>query len=148
MAQSMRYTPQVHPTLGPEEDLERLLHTLHERGALRVANAVADRFPEALDVFMRQLDTPKGRRATALLAVLGQVLGDLDARTVQRFVDAVRTGLEQAGERVGGDPPTIFALLGRSNDEDVRRGLWAALTFLGALGGALDAGDGGDGASA
>lgn len=138
MAQAMHYTPKVQTTMDAHDDLERTLESLHERGALRLANALADKFPEAMTILMRQLDTPKGRRASASLAVLTQALGDLDADTLQRFIVAMRSGLEEAGERIKGEPPSVFNLLGRSNDEDVRRGLWAALAFLGAMGRALD----------
>jgi len=142
MAQPLSYTPTAHPVATADEDWQRLLQRLHERGLLRLASALAHRLPEVATLLLRQLDTEPGRRSAATLSVMAEALGDLDPEVVARLLDAVKLGAAEAGERTRGEPPGMFALLGRSNDEDVRRGLWAALVFLGAVGRTLGAGEG------
>lgn len=142
MAQPISYTPTARTHRNAQEEWERLLEHLHERGLLRLGSALAHRLPQVSTIVLRQLDTEAGRRSAATLSVMAEALAGLDPDVVARLLDAVERGAAEAGERVRGEPPGMFALLGRSNDEDVRRGLWAALVFLGAMGRTLGAGEG------
>lgn len=145
MGEPLRWEARAEREGRAREELEGLLETLREAGVLRLLNALAARGPEALELLVERLDAPAGRNGLGNLAVLARALGELEPAALDRFLEASRRGLAEAGERVRADPPGALALLGRSNDEDVRRGLWAVLSFLGALGRALRE-DGGDGA--
>ena len=148
MAQQLDYTPPSYPpgqdAFTAQDDLNRLVETLHEAGALRAAHDFAARFQDVLGVFLPMLDTEEGRNAITNLLGLGKLLGRLDADGVKRFTEALAEALDDTGARLeqkrGEDPPGFIALTKRLHEEEVRRGLDAVVTLLGSLGARLGEG--------
>jgi len=143
MAQPIDFAPSVQAAPGAfsaEEDLARLVETLHASGTLRVLNGLFGRFDAVSAIALSGLDTPEGRRGVANVLLLGKLLGGIDSDALDRFVTALNRGLAAAGKRLDADtPPGTVATLGRLRDRDVRRGLDAVLTLLGTLGAELHA---------
>ena len=122
-----------------EDDLARLLETLHASGTLRVLNGLFAEFQGVMAVVLRGLNSNEGRTGLANLLVLAKLLGKIDADGLDRFVAALDRALEAAGERLDekDDAPGTLSTLAKLRQPEVRRGLDAALTLLGTLGSQL-----------
>ncbi len=131
--------PPGQQAFSAHDDLVRLLQTLHESGTLRVANGLLSQFQDVAAVALKGLNTDEGRNGVANLLVLAKLLGTIEADGLDRFVVALDRALDAAGERLDdtADPPGTLSLLGKLRTPEVRRGLDAALTLLGTLGGQL-----------
>lgn len=140
MAQPLAYAPPPAPpgqdAFTAEDDLRRLLDTLHESGTLRVLNGLLAQFQDVMAVVLAGLNTDEGRAGLANLLTLAKLLGKIDADGLGRFVAALDRALEAAGERIDekDDAPGTISTLAKLRDPDVRRGLDATLTLVGALG--------------
>ena len=134
MAKPLTYTPLPVPQDTAQDDLERLLQTLHERGALRLLNGLVGQYDGVLSVALGQLESKKGENALGTLSVLLKALTETDAEAAQAFLTGTQKGLAAAHESLRADPPSRLALLGKLNDREVRRGLYAVLSLLGGLG--------------
>lgn len=123
------------------DDLARLVETLHTSGTLRTLNGLLAQVSDVSAVVLKGLNTDAGRNGLANGMVLAKLLGHLNADGLDRFAAALERALEAAGERVAGDPdddpPGTFTVLKKLREPEVRRGLDAALTFLGILGAQL-----------
>lgn len=145
MASPLEYTyPPGTPgqqTFTAEDDLARLLETLHTSGTLRALNGVLARFEDVTEVVLDGLDTDGGRNGLSNLLILAKLLGRIEADGMDRFVVALDRALEAAGHRITEeeDAPGVFGTLKKLRDPSVLRGLDAVLTFLGALGTQLHA---------
>lgn len=119
-----------------EDDLARLLETLHTSGTLRTLNGLLAQVQDVMAVVLAGLNTDEGRAGLANLLTLVKLLGKLDADGVDRFVVALDRALGAAGERLDetADSPGTLTLLRKLRQPEVRRGLDAALTLVGALG--------------
>lgn len=124
-----------------EDDLARLLQTLHTSGVLRAANGLVAQFEGVANVAIGGLATTEGHNALSNVLLVGKALGAIDADGTARLVDALTEALPVAGQRLetSADPPGTVALLRKMREPDVRRGLDAALTLLGAVGARLSA---------
>ena len=134
MAKPLTYTPLPVPQDTAQDDLERLLQTLHERGALRLLNGLVGQYDGILSVALGQLESQKGENALGTLTVLLKALTETDADAAQAFLTGTQKGLAAAQTSLQRDPPSRLALLGKLNDREVRRGLYAVLSLLGGLG--------------
>ena len=140
MAQPIDFAPPPAPpgqdAFTAEDDLTRLLQTLHESGSLRILTGLIGRAEGVSAVLLEQLDTPEGHNLLSNLLILGKLLANVDADGLDRFVTALTDGLRAAGERLDDedDPPGFIGLTKRLHDEDVRRGLNATIALLGTLG--------------
>ncbi len=140
MAQPLAYEPPSHPpgqeAFTAEDDLRRLLDTLHESGTLRTLNGLLAQFQDVMAVVLAGLNTAEGRRGLANLFSLVTLLGRIDADGLDRFVHALDRALGEAGERLDetDDAPGSLSVLKKLRDPDVRRGLDATLTLVGTLG--------------
>lgn len=140
MAQPLAYEPPPAPpgqdAFTAEDDLRRLLETLHQSGTLRAANGLLAEFQEVMAVVLAGLNSDEGRTGLANLLTLTKLLGRIDADGLDRFVAALERGLDDAGERIdqADDAPGTLSTLAKLRDPDVRRGLDAALTLVGTLG--------------
>ena len=123
----------------PEDDVARLVRTLHESGMLRLANGLIAQFAEVNAVVLKHLDTEEGKNGLSNLLVLLRGLGDIDANGTDRFVKALTEGLAAAGRRLErqDDPPNMLKLAAKLREPEVRRGLDAVLTLVGTVGEAL-----------
>ena len=145
MAQPLRYTyppgPPGETTFTAQDDLARLLETLHTSGTLRAANGLVAQFQDVASIILTGLDSPEGRNGLANVLILAKLLGHLDADGLDRLISAVSEGVEAAGERLTStdDAPSTVAVLAKLRQPNVRRGLDAALTLLGAVGAQLAA---------
>jgi uncharacterized protein YjgD (DUF1641 family) len=143
MAQPLDYTPPPHPNgeaaFTADDDLARLVETLHASGTLRLLNGLFARLEDVAAVVLKGLDTDAGRRGLANLLLLSKLLGRLDPDGLDRFIAALDRGLEAAARRLDteADPPGPLRTLGRLRDPDIRRGLDAVLALLGTLGAEL-----------
>lgn len=120
----------------PEDDVARLVRTLHESGTLRVANGLIAQFAEVSSVLLEQLDTEEGRNGLSNVLILLRGLGHIDSDGTDRFIKALTEGLDAAGERLKkqDDPPNMLKLAAKLREPEVRRGLDAVLTLVGTLG--------------
>ncbi|PAP75464.1 DUF1641 domain-containing protein [Rubrivirga marina] len=140
MAQPLAYAPPPAPpgqdAFTAEDDLRRLLDTLHESGTLRVLNGLLAQFQDVMAVVLKGLNTDEGRAGLANLLTLAKLLGRIDADGLDRFVAALDRALEAAGGRIDekDDAPGSLSVLAKLRDPDVRRGLDATLTLVGTLG--------------
>ena len=134
MAKPLTYTPLPVPQDTAQDDLERLLQTLHERGALRLLNGLVGQYDGVLSVMLGQLESQKGENALGTLTVLLKALTETDADAAQAFLTGTHKGLAAAQESLQHDPPSQLALLGKLGDHEVRRGLYAVLSLLEGLG--------------
>ena len=143
MAQPLDYAPPTAPpgeqAFTAQDDLNRLLETLHTSGTLRVLNGLVARFQDVMAVVLDGLNTDEGRNGLANLLVLAKLLGTIDADGLDRFVAALDRALAEAGERLddADDAPGSLTVLKKLRQPEVRRGLDAALTLLGTLGSQL-----------
>ncbi|MGI9174680.1 MAG: DUF1641 domain-containing protein [Rhodothermales bacterium] len=119
-----------------EDDLARLLQTLHTSGTLRVLNGLLAQFQDVMAVVLKGLNSDEGRAGLANLLTLTKLLGRIDADGLDRFVTGLERALEDTGERLADqdDAPGSLAVLKKLRDPDVRRGLDATLTLVGTLG--------------
>ena len=140
MAQPLAYEPPPAPpgqdAFTAEDDLARLLETLHQSGTLRALNGLLAEFQSVMAVVLAGLNTDDARTGLANLLTLTKLLGRIDADGLDRFVAALERGLDAAGERIDAkdDAPGSLSVLKKLRDPDVRRGLDAALTLVGTLG--------------
>lgn len=145
MAQQLDYTyppgPPGETAFTAQDDLARLLETLHTSGTLRAANGLVAQFQDVASIVLNGLDSPEGRSGLANVLILAKLLGHLDANGLDRLIGAVSDGMEAAGERLAStdDAPSTVSVLAKLRQPDVRRGLDAALTLLGTVGAQLAA---------
>ncbi len=120
----------------PEDDVARLVRTLHESGTLRALHGLVAQFAEVNAVLLDRLNTEEGKNGLANLLILLRGLGHLDADGTDRFVKALTDGLDAAGDRLKNDddPPNLIQLAAKLRSPEVRRGLDATLTLIGTLG--------------
>lgn len=137
------YPPGVpgQQTFTAQDDVARLVETLHASGTLRVLNGLLAQFQDVMAVVLDGLDTDAGRNGLSNLLILIKLLGHIEADGMDRFAAALNRGLEAAGQRVveQDEAPGTFKTLKQLNDPDVLRGLDALLTFLGTFGAQLHA---------
>ena len=134
MAKPLTYDPPPIPQDTAQDDLERLLQTLHERGVLRLLNGLVGQSDDVLGVALAQLDSKGGKNALVTFSLLIKVLIETDPETAQSLLTGTQKGLVAAQASLHGEPPSRLALLGKLNDREVRRGLYAVLSLLGGLG--------------
>ena len=128
--------PPGQDTFTAEDDLARLVETLHASGTLRVLNGLLAQFQDVTAVALKGLNSDGGRAGLANALTLGKLLGRLDADGLDRFVVALDRGLAAAGRRLDrkAKSPGAFSLLRRLRQPEVRRGLDALLTLVAVLG--------------
>ena len=136
MAKPLSYRPTPVATDTAGDELQRLLEVLHERGVLRLLTNLSAQSHDVAEIVLSQLDTPSGRSAAANLTVVVKALGNLDPAALDTLLTGVDKGVQAAVRTLDEreTPKNAFALLGKLNDPDVRRGLNALLTLLQTLG--------------
>lgn len=139
MAKPLTYSPMPYPQDTAQDDLKRLLETLHEGGVLRLLNGLIGQKDGVLKVALDQFDSEGGRNALATLTVLVKALTETNPDEAQDVWDGMKRGLTEAQATLRHEPPSLLTLLGKLGDPDVRRGLAAALSLLGGLGAYLHA---------
>ena len=134
MAKPLTYTPIPVPQDTAQDDLERLLQTLHERGALRLLNGLVGQYDGVLSVALGQLESKKGENALGTLTVLLKALTETDSDAAQAFLTGTQKGLAAAQTSLQSDPPSRLALLGQLNDREVRPRSLRRAQFAGRVG--------------
>lgn len=140
MAAPLPFEPVASTAPTPQDDLDRLLEALHHSGTLRVLAGLFGQCGAVSEVAIEQVDAPGGRRALGTLTVLARTLTEVDPDGLAALLEATVDGAGAAAETARDEPPSLVGLMGRLRDDDVRRGLNAMLTFLGALGRSLEKG--------
>ena len=136
MAKPLRYKPEPVPTDTAQDELQRLLETLYERGVLRLLTNLTAQSHDVAEVALNQINTPEGRDALANLTVVFKALGKLDPEALDKLLTGIDKGLQAAVKTLEDRdaPKGTFALIGKLNDPDVRRGFNALLTLVQTLG--------------
>ena len=135
MAKPLVYVPQPVPVDTAQDEVQRLVETLHEHGVLRlVTNLVAESHGVA-KVALDQLETPKGKNLVDNLAVLVNTLTQIEDGALDKLLTGVSKGVNAAAHSLDDKKaPGTFGLVRELNDPDVRRGLNAVLTLLATVG--------------
>ena len=128
------YKPSPPPLDTAQDNLNRLVETLHEEGILRILNSVIAQKNGVLEVALAQLDSQGGRNMVDNVMVLIKALTLADPDAAQAFLTGTQKGLAKAQESLKDDPPGAFSLVGKLSSPDVRRGLHAVLSLLEGLG--------------
>ena len=129
-----KYEPSPPPVDTAQDDLDRLVQTLHEEGILRILNSAVSQKNGVLEVALDQLDSQGGRNLVDNVMVLVEALTVTDPDAAQALLTGTQKGLAKAQESLKDDPPGAFSLVGKLSSPDVRRGLHAALSLLEGLG--------------
>lgn len=95
MAEPLKYTP-TPPKIGPDahQELERLLQTAHEHGALRLANDLIAANREWTQVVVDGLNKEGSRRAVQNLAMLPMLLSRIEPNQFYKVLSAAKDALE------------------------------------------------------
>lgn len=133
MAEPLKYTPRP-PKIGPDahEELEQLLQSAHEHGALRFANDLIAANSEWMQVIVDGLNKQGSRAAVQNLAMLAMVLSTIDPRQLCKVLLASRGAFERMAahahysEGDEGDSPGVTGAYRMLHDE----ALWHALVPL------------------
>lgn len=136
MAKPLTYRPTPVSTDTAQDELNRLLETFHERGVLRLLTNLSAQSHDVAEVALKQLDTPGGKKLIDNLVILLKTLSELDSGALSSLLLGVDKGVKAAVETLEerDKPKNAFALLGKLNDPDTRRGLNALLTLVQTLG--------------
>ncbi|RUR29056.1 DUF1641 domain-containing protein [Vreelandella nanhaiensis] len=87
------------PKIGPDaqEELDRLVQTLHEHGVLRFANDVVASNHELLRILVGGLNKPGTLNAIQNLSVIAMTLSTLPPERFYQVMFALKEGIEQVG---------------------------------------------------
>ncbi|RUR56323.1 DUF1641 domain-containing protein [Vreelandella populi] len=87
------------PKIGPDaqEELDRLVQTLHEHGMLRFANDVVASNHELLRILVGGLNKPGTLNAIQNLSVIAMTLSTLPPERFNQVMFALKEGIEQVG---------------------------------------------------
>ncbi len=120
------------PKIGPDaqDELERLLQTLHEHGVLRLANDVVGANTSIASVVVDGLGKASTLNAIQNLAILGMMLSEVPPERFYRVTFAVKEALDRIGQhrpvQEGGDAPGVSGAYRMLNDDE----LWRAVAPL------------------
>ncbi len=117
------YTPTpVRITPDADEELQRLLQTLHEKGVLRLANDAVAAGTPITRILMGGLDSQGARNAVQNLAALMIVLGRLEPATFYKGLTAVENAIRQLGAapvKKDEEAPGLKGVYRMLNDKDL-----------------------------
>ncbi|KTT65674.1 hypothetical protein NS383_09300 [Pseudomonas oryzihabitans] len=120
------------PKLGPDaqEELERLLQTLHEHGMLRFANDLVAANTQVAKVLVDGLNKPGSLNVVQNLSVLAMALSTIPPGQFYSLAfslrDALKAVTETRRESAAQEAPGVTGAFRLLQDED----LWRALTPL------------------
>lgn len=134
MAQHLHYEPEANPTVTAHEELEALIETLHASGTLRVLNGFFGRIADVSEVAMEEITKPTGQNTLANASLLLMAFAKIDPDDLQALLQGVERGMKTAREVLREKPPNTLRLLAALHDPNTRRGLYAALSLLHAVG--------------
>lgn len=137
MAKAIPYTPTPVDTDTAQDALDTLVTILHERGVLRLITNFVDKNHDITAIALTELTKPGGKQLTDNLMLALSSLASTDTKELESVLAAFSQGLGAAQESLQQEPPSVFGLLAKLNEPDVRRGLFAALTLLEGLGAGL-----------
>ena len=133
MSRPIKFTPRAQVEDTPQEELQRLLRTLHETGTLRLLNAVVGRFSDVAEVVADGLETQPGRHMSSNFSAIVASFSVFSPDQLHRVLLGAAEGLKRAqGE--AGRPPSLFQLLRRFRHDDTRAGLNVIVSILSGIG--------------
>lgn len=99
MAERISHDVTPPPKIGPDaqEELDRLVQTLHEHGMLRFANDVVASNHELLRILVEGLNKPGSLNAIQNLSVIAMTLSALPPERFYQVMFALKEGIEQVG---------------------------------------------------
>lgn len=99
MAERIAHDVTPPPKIGPDaqEELDRLVQTLHEHGLLRFANDVVASNHELLRILVDGLNKPGSLNAIQNLSVIAMTLSTLPPDRFYQVMSALKEGIEQVG---------------------------------------------------
>lgn len=127
MAKSIPYeVPRRDHRETAEDELNRLLQSLHEQGVLRLINDLVVAYPQVSEILMRGLNQEESRNAVQNLCLLGTALGRIPPERFDRLLEAVSVGVarsESALEKGESQSPGLFGAFRLLQDG----ALWSAI---------------------
>ena len=129
MAERIDYDVKPTPT-GPDanEELQRLIQSLHEKGVLRFANNVVQAQEPLAKVLVEGLGKQATLNAIQNVSILAMALSQIPPEQFYKIVfgmkDAVQALNTQAAKRDEGDAPGVTGAYRMLKDDE----LWAALS--------------------
>ena len=108
MAERIAHDVTPPPKIGPDaqEELDRLVQTLHEHGMLRFANDVVASNHELLRILVDGLNKPGSLNAIQNLSVIAMTLSALPPERFYQVMFALKEGIEQVGNHRHGEAET------------------------------------------
>lgn len=99
MAERISHDVTPPPKIGPDaqEELDRLVQTLHEHGMLRFANDVVASNHELLRTLVDGLNKPGSLNAIQNVSVIAMTLSALPPERFYQVMFALKEGIEQVG---------------------------------------------------
>jgi len=110
-----------------------LIQELHDCGALELLRGLAATHDKILDEIVDAAKQPESVRGIRNLLVLVKTFGAIDPDVLDSFAAAVPEALSAAAAQPA-EPPRLWAILKRFQNEDLRRGLVAVNSLLESLG--------------
>ncbi|MDR6936486.1 DUF1641 domain-containing protein [Luteibacter sp. 3190] len=140
MAEPIDYAPRparTEPTA--HDEWERLLHTLHEHGVLRLANDLVARNQDIARIVLRGFEAESTRNALQNVAAVAMVLSRVPPGAVYKFADALREAATawEPGAGEAGAAPGIRGVYRLLNDDDAWRTLTPLVRAIGRFGRAM-----------
>lgn len=131
MGEPLAFTPRkAKIETSSEEELHKLLDTLHRHGLLQLVRELLDGAQGGLEELLGKIDQPSTRSALESLATLVVAFGRID----NGIFRSLANGVTQANARHEEPPPSLGGIVRKMRSPEVRRGIAIALELLGALG--------------
>jgi len=142
MAEALKY--QVPPREAGDparEELDQLIHSLHEQGLLRLANNALRASPEVGEIILKQLNKPEAVAGMQNLLVLATALGSIPPERLATVVDALSSAMNGMAEATDDDrrSPGLLGSLAILRDEHLWAGIGPLLAGLRRFGDSLRA---------
>lgn len=143
MAEPIQYTPKpANVVPDAHDELERLLHTMHEHGVLRFANDLVAANTQWTQIIVEGLSKEGSRKTVQNLSVLLMVLSRIEPGHFYKMVFALRDSLEYLARHEPdsdkSEPPGIKGTYRMLKDDALWRGLGPLLGALKVFGEGLD----------
>ncbi|QNI34617.1 DUF1641 domain-containing protein [Alloacidobacterium dinghuense] len=111
--------------------LYELLQQLYDSRTLDLLRGALGAGDEVLNHVVRLTTQPESVRSIRNLLIMAKLLSSIDPETLHRISAMLPQAVEQSEN---GDPPSLWALLGRFRSKDSRRALAAGATLLESVG--------------
>jgi uncharacterized protein YjgD (DUF1641 family) len=129
LIQRLRTAPQDH--VEALLDAYAILQELRDKGLLEIAKGALGSGEKVLGILTKTIESEEAIRAIRNLLVLGKIVGALDPEMLERILQSIIGGINDAETK---PPPTLFHLLRQLSSPDARRVLAPVAAGLEAIG--------------